>query len=524
MNQLNHDEIIDLADAAVCGNATAKQRSRLNELLSESAEAREVFLRFTSLHGQLSVLGETTVDSTPTDDIRVANKPSSISPVRKRFIALLAVAASLLLMFGLRDLKWFQAKSFAYYDHEAAPLRTVAFMNGVGDARPIASTTILAQPHRTELATKAGALVQVQPLGVFGLSGRNSGVLYAGAVEYSAPEPNSTYSIETSNLRFVDTGKAFRVTMCGDEEVEVESLGGEVKAQSRVRIPRMYWPLDEGNTKDRVRGISGLIGQRARFGQGIIGSGSLVFNNQPDSFFKVSRDDARFVGQGMFACSSGITIEAMFISLWSGKQDDYDQIFRKEDGDCRILLAISRHSSQFAVPDIPSGPAISFGLNLEGQGYSELVMPLDGQQGRPTLAEITNGKPHHLVATYDSFTGEKAIFLDGVKRFSHDFPRGSMVMSGGPRRATIGNCHGREPFHGTIDEVAFYDIGLREEEVKQHYSRVQQGVSYFAKPDELFEQHRWQTISRLTSGERVRFNLTSGEEISRQQKRPKVVL
>ena len=53
-----------------------------------------------------------------------------------------------------------------------------------------------------------------------------------------------------------------------------------------------------------------------------------------------------------------------------------------------------------------------------GGVYSELDMPLDGQSGRPLLADLENGQPHHVAATYNSATGLKAIFIDGVLRFS----------------------------------------------------------------------------------------------------------
>ena len=36
-----------------------------------------------------------------------------------------------------------------------------------------------------------------------------------------------------------------------------------------------------------------------------------------------------------------------------------------------------------------------------------------------------------------------------------------MILSGGPVAATIENHGGSEPFNGTIDELALYDVAIR---------------------------------------------------------------
>lgn len=131
---------------------------------------------------------------------------------------------------------------------------------------------------------------------------------------------------------------------------------------------------------------------------------------------------------------------------------------RKEDGDRRILLALQndRDVNNFAAPKVPPQPVLSFGLNLGGE-YSELDMPLDGRDGRPSLAELTDGQTHHVAATYDSASGRKAIYFDGTLRFSRQLPQGTQIVSGGPCPLTIGSMFGGwETFSGTIDEVAIY--------------------------------------------------------------------
>ncbi|MFM8634781.1 MAG: LamG domain-containing protein, partial [Planctomycetia bacterium] len=219
------------------------------------------------------------------------------------------------------------------------------------------------------------------------------------------------------------------------------------------------------------------------------------------------------VGTGLLAMAEGISLEAMIVSKWSGKFRDYDEIFRKEDGDARVLLSFqndgARHS-RFSEPAVSAGPCLSFGLHLAGLGYRELDMPLDGIDGRPTLAEITDGKPHHVVAAYDSFTGCKAIFIDGRKRFEHVYPVGTLVRCGGPAPAEIGNTRGQEPFHGVIDEFAIYDFALTPAEVENHHANVIHGRTYFGGEPPAPGARRWQAVTRLVEGQTRAFNQYTG--------------
>jgi len=207
--------------------------------------------------------------------------------------------------------------------------------------------------------------------------------------------------------------------------------------------------------------------------------------------------------------AEGITLEAMIASAWSGRFGDYDEIFRKEDGNARMLLSFQHDGEAhagFSEPAVPRGPCLSFGLHLAGRGYRELDMPLDGLDGRPTLTEITDGKPHHVVATYDSFTGRKAIFIDGRLRFSHGYPVGTMALSGGPVAATIGNHRHSEPFTGVIDEVALYDFALTPDEIAAHWRRAAGGERYFGAQPPAPGAPRWQAVTRLVEGQSSVYN------------------
>ncbi|MFM8702627.1 MAG: LamG domain-containing protein, partial [Planctomycetia bacterium] len=209
----------------------------------------------------------------------------------------------------------------------------------------------------------------------------------------------------------------------------------------------------------------------------------------------------------------GISIEAVIVSRWTGSHRDYDEIYRKEDGTSRVLLSFQNDSPNyggFSEPTVAGGPCLSFGLHLAGRGYRELDMPLDGRDGRPTVAEITDGRPHHVVATFDSFTGRKAIFIDGLKRFEHVYPVGTLISSGGPATAFIGNHSRGEPFHGVIDEVAIYDFSLTADEVAEHHAHVSRGETYFGAVPPARHAPRWQAVTRVTEGQTRSFSQRTG--------------
>ena len=146
----------------------------------------------------------------------------------------------------------------------------------------------------------------------------------------------------------------------------------------------------------------------------------------------------------------------------------------------RLLLGFQNDGNNAnASPPVAPGPVLSFGLNIGG-AYRELDLPLDGADGRPTLAQLADGQTHHVVATYDQASGVKAIYLDGSLRFSNLLS--GPISSGGSAAAILGNASapGGEPFNGTLDEVAFWNRALTATEVARHAAATQMGQDYFA--------------------------------------------
>jgi hypothetical protein len=512
-------DLLDLAADHVHGTLTAADGSRLEAILRGSPEARREFVDYCLLHGQIAL---STTAAGPAG--RGQRPPASARPGILRPVAIaagLALAASLLLvLFGGPGGAMFQSLVPGSYDNRQLPLVTVASLEVEGAAPTPVGPTTLRPDRATALRSASGADVNVAESAIFGVTAVDSGALYQGSVQARLARPDANFSVTAANLRIVDKGTAFRVDRIDDEHVAVTVLDGEVEVQSRVRLPVCYWPFDEaqagGDAAGFVDAIGGLGAMRragARPTAGLVGRGAVAFDNTPEAVVVIGGGTDEKVGGGLFAMAEGITLEAVIASAWSGRRGDYDEMFRKEDGDARLLLAFQNDGKThggFSEPAVPAGPCLSFGLHLAGRGYRELDMPLDGIDGRPTLAEIADGKPHHVAATYDSFTGRKAIFVDGRKRFEHVYPVGTLLRCGGPAPAEIGN-HGRnEPFHGVIDELAIYDFALTPDEIGRHHALVLAGETYFGGGSPAAGTPRWQAVTRLVEGQALVFDQATG--------------
>ncbi|QDS89894.1 FecR protein [Rosistilla ulvae] len=536
-----HDEapdrqaLLDLADLQIQGTATADQTAQLEAMLIHDPEAQREYLRYALVHGQLGL----TVPAMPnisgclpsTTQSGEADSPKLNDARRSTWPALVAfaVAASVLGIVVVRLAREpieprqpiaatapkleTQAMAFSY-DHRKPPLGMVGTIGNRRDAT--GPLTLTVEQGATDFQTKSGASLRVQGPALFGINTEESGVLYRGSVHAKLSDPASRFSVTTANLRILDLGTEFEVDVIDDQHIAVRVLDGQVDVQSRIRLPLYYWNFDSSATTDGLAaaGVPLTFGSRAKRTGGIVGTGAVQFDNSHDAFIEINEGLGSTVGTGAMACSSGISIEAMFISDWSGNFKDYDEIFRKEDGDYRFLLSFQNDENvgQYAEPLVANGPCLSFGLHLEELGYSELDMPLDGREGRPTVAELTDGRPHHVVATYDSFTGKKSLYIDGRLRFEHTFSVGILAISGGSVKACIGNnkWNNNEAFNGIIDEVALYDFGLTAIEIEAHYQNAVRGKPYFDGESQPLAGERWHSIAPVNAGSRQVFNHRTG--------------
>jgi len=541
MNQPNVAErVLELAEQVLAETASDTEIAELESLMVAEPEHRRVYLRYALLHGQLALttagLPETGLRPLSSRESLVPSRLYSSAGHRSWLIMVTTLAATILLAVSAgiyfagsrdylggvsanlpeianNDLATGDLATGDHYDNRNLPVHVVGVLS-TDRLTNISPTTFTVHRGATRLTTTDGTDVQIEGPAMFGASSRSEGVLFEGSVHASLTRPDSNYSIQTSGLRVVDRGTNFRVATMENDQIRVDVIDGEVEVQSRVRRPLYYWSFDDrasGGTAESETDLR-YSHDHVKRSPGLVGAGALVFENRKDEVVRIETGTGVEVGTGNMACSSGISIEALVVCRWSGSPMDYDEIFRKEDGNHRMLLSFQNDGdvNNFDIPAVTPGPCLSFGLHLEGHGYSELDMPLDGREGRPNLEELSDGRPHHIVATYDSFTGRKAIYVDGRLRFSHSFPVGTLILNGGPTPATIGNFNSREPFTGTIDEVAFYDFALSPDEISDHHQRAMRGEPYFEPQSGSLASERWLAITLVGAGTSQVFDTLTG--------------
>jgi hypothetical protein len=562
-----HERLPSLTADYLSGTLGPAETAELESLLTQDPMARQVFLDASLLHAQLAAT-PVALGYEPTHEghehflspvaARVQRAESgpeadTMQSYRRGRKNTAALAAGLLLAAACLTLILTEPASLRlavpdrlavpavapaepndlHYDNRQLPITTVAVLhdddsqanaaNTAAAGRDITPSTLESAAGGMRLTSSDGADVRLEGSSRFGFASCDSGALYSGSVRARVDDPTKTFSVMTSNLRVVDLGTEFRVSQLDADRVAVMVLDGDVEVQSRVRLPVCYWPFDDRDNDDRgtnqrvttdtIQSLPAALGDTLQRCDGIVGQGALRFDNSTGSFARVQGGTGEKVGLGTLSAAEGITIEALIISQWTAAFKDYDEIYRKEDGNCRVLLSFQNDGMTQAVhsePTVAPGPCLSFGLHLAGRDYKELDMPLDGRDGRPTVADLTDGRPHHVVATFDSFTGRKAIFIDGTLRFEHAYPEGTLIVSGGPEPAFIGSMNGYENFHGVIDELALYDFALTADEIADHHERARRGETYFGPRPTRPNAPRWQAITRITEGQTRVFNSRTG--------------
>lgn len=540
------DDLLDLIDRWCDGTITAEQMARLESLMRGDAgrDARRLFLQYASVHAELAcsdgaLLSLAAADAY--DDLTAAaagegelDAPAPPIPTTAagqqrsgRRIALLVAAGTLLLAITVVLVLRFDRES---------PNASIAVLNNADDAqwdgppppRAIAAATLRLSRGTATLRTRDGAtLVMIGPA-TLEVRSATEAVLHAGRLVAGATSRAEPLILHTPSLRIRIDDAAVYADVDPSAHTELTVREGAVVVTSRFAPPRHYWSFDEpaGQALSRTSQTHGQPSDRVRRAPGIIGPHAVEFDDHTDSVIDLGQGGGDEPGKGEFSVTDGLTLEALIISRWSGKglttgdPFDYDEIFRKDDGAHRLLLSFQNDdgAQRPTVPPVPRGPCLAFGLYVHGHGYSELDMPLDGLEGRPTVAQIADGKPHHIVATYDAATGLKAIYIDGVMRFSYRFTTGAKAVSGGLAHAVIGNWGvppkpSVEPFHGLIDELAFYDYALTERQVAAHYANVQRGLTYFGLPPDPAARGEALFTMPLAAPAVMRFDSVTGSPI-----------
>ena len=315
--------------------------------------------------------------------------------------------------------------------------------------------------------------------------------LQAGKLRIIAKSGNNI-TVHGHNYLLRSNGEALSLDLTNKQPI-VTSANHTTLNVERWR-PKHYWSFDGEtdrviNTAGSAHGVPAAAAKRVT---GLLGEGAFYFDNGANARIAVGTGGGTAPATGSFSVTDGITLEVLTKPNYSGLKSDQDHIFSKgyQEGDLRIMLAFQHtDKNEYTMPQVEANESLSFGLYLVGQGYHELKLPLDGKNGRPTLAQLNNGSVYHIVASYDVKSGLKAIYINGIMLAYYHYPRGTKVLTGGPAEAMIGNNPDKKrwdefAFSGTIDELAFYDFSLPALMVENHFQQVQQGVNYFGlKPN-----------------------------------------
>ncbi|MFQ6130656.1 MAG: LamG-like jellyroll fold domain-containing protein, partial [Armatimonadota bacterium] len=221
-----------------------------------------------------------------------------------------------------------------------------------------------------------------------------------------------------------------------------------------MQIPRpliAYWDFDElfgGNCLDasgkghdatpeggRSRGLRRM---RGLFGNAMSLSGSHML---------------RVPGGPDFDGLAGVALSA-----WTLPTDlsGYREIFRKEDGDRRVLFSYQL-----------DGTVLSLGLNVDG--YVECDAAIDP-------AVVLDGQWHHCAATFDG--RHMRVYLDG--REVGSLQRPGVIAGGGRAPGCIGSNNGGENFQGAMDDLRIYSEALSPDEVRRLYENGKMALARLA--------------------------------------------
>jgi hypothetical protein len=135
----------------------------------------------------------------------------------------------------------------------------------------------------------------------------------------------------------------------------------------------------------------------------------------------------------------------------------YNEIFRKEDGDNRVLFSFQE-----------SMTVLSLGLNING--YMEC-------DARITPAQLLDGGWHHCAATFDGKV--MRVYLDGKEIGSLERP--GPIVAGGPAPGCIGSSNGGECFQGMMDDLRLYKDALTAGEVASLYKSGLKALDKFSR-------------------------------------------
>ena len=154
------------------------------------------------------------------------------------------------------------------------------------------------------------------------------------------------------------------------------------------------------------------------------------------------------------------TMATISFSAWvqPAAFERYNEIFRKEDGDHRVLFSFQE-----------SGRVLSFGLHIGS--YMECKARMDP-------AQVLDGLWHHAAATFDGKV--MRVYLDGAQIGSLERP--GVITAGGGAPGCIGSSNGGECFRGQMDELRIYAATLTADEIVLLYRNGIEAITRSSGP------------------------------------------
>ncbi len=152
-------------------------------------------------------------------------------------------------------------------------------------------------------------------------------------------------------------------------------------------------------------------------------------------------------------------VRKLSLTAWVRPTDlsNYREIFRKEDGERRVLFSFQGN-----------GTLLALGLNVGG--YIECDAEVSPNH-------LLDGRWHHCAATFDGQS--MRVYLDGEQ--VGWLSRPGEIDAGGQAPGCIGSSRGGECFQGTMDELRIYEDALTAEEIVGLYRRGAQAVAEYAR-------------------------------------------
>lgn len=501
MNQSDkYTAIREIADAICAEMATEEQLQELQHLLKGNVEAKQFYYEYISLHNRLKSAADRNLDivyrrMTEEIIVRPSSDTTNLLPSnvdvdggsRRSANHVGLIASVALIVLTILVVIWF-LDSHSPKAFSAKILQGDLSVLGKGQIdRNILYGGRYSVEQETILELQTGDLFYLSSGSNIKLYSDSEILLHAGKIDIEA-KSGLNIIVNGSNFSIQTNGSDVSVDLSNRQPVV--TTGKDTVLIAKRWRPKHYWSFN-GNTDQVINSAGFAFGSPSRGATrtaGLVGDGAFAFDNSAGARIDVGSGGGTAPATGSFSAVDGISLEVLIKPEYSGHLNEIDEIFRKGHPGEDLRFMLSFHNDQgkdYVRPKIEAGASLSFGLYLVGQGYHELKLPLDGQDGRPTLAKMKqDDKAYHVVATYNVETGLKAIFVNGRQLASYQYPPGSKMLSGGPGKAMIGNnpkasLWQRYAYSGVIDELAFYDFALPSLMIENHFEQIKTGKNYF---------------------------------------------